>query len=57
MTKEQFKAEIDNFLAWTSDRERPKSSWFLSLEEFAKMEFNRAYDEENPKPQKPGDAK
>lgn len=43
MTQEQFKKEVDAFFQWSSNRERPARSWWLSLAEYAEQNFNREY--------------
>ena len=50
MTKAEFEKKLKHFLEWTSDVDRPASSWMLSLEEWAGREYSKTYKLENPKP-------
>lgn len=47
MTKDEFKKSLDDFFAWAScpPEGREEASWFVALEQWAKANFNRAYEE------------
>lgn len=47
--REQFRREMEEFWVWTSQQPRKRSSWWISVEEFAKMKFNETYDQDFPK--------
>jgi hypothetical protein len=40
----EFKAQLEEFWSWVSKRERCASMWWLSLEQYARREFNKAFD-------------
>lgn len=46
ITLEEFKRRLEGFLSWTSHRSRPIDSWFLSLEEWASMNYNAVVRQE-----------
>ena len=50
MTGNEFKKELKGFWYWVNiDRSRPESSWWLSLQDFASMQYDKAYKKEHPK--------
>jgi hypothetical protein len=46
ITKDDFRKCLDEFFNWTLSGERLPSSFYLSLQEWAEWQFNRAYDAE-----------
>lgn len=46
MTREEMQKYVLNFFNWSSRDTRPMSSWMLSLETWAKMEYETAYNKE-----------
>ena len=42
----KFKQEVEAFWFWVSDRTRRRSSFYLSLKEWADQQFNLAYEAE-----------
>ena len=46
ITKEQFKQKVEEFFDWTAQHNRMESSWFLSLKDWAEMNFNRAFEKD-----------
>jgi len=50
LTYEQFLTRLDGELrGWISRTPRPLSSWWMSVEDYARVEFNRAYVKDHPK--------
>jgi len=46
MNKQEFEAELKGFWTWVSKTERPASSWWASLEEYASTEYHLAHKSE-----------
>ena len=49
MTKEEFRARVEEFWSWTAQYDRSPTAWFSSLSDWSKREFNREYDKQYPK--------
>ena len=50
LTFEEFMAQAEWALrGWISRDPRPLSSWWMSVEDYARVEFNRAYVKDHPK--------
>ncbi len=46
ITQEQFKESLEEFFKWVSPRNKTRIEWLLTLENWAKWQYNVAHAEE-----------